>query len=120
LITQFQNPNIVELGIDYGYSTFVFVNALMNNLSTGKFYGIDLFQGDKHDGVRDTYQEVMGKIGLNKLTNIEIIKGEFTEQSKKCQMSIDILHIDGLHTYEADVKYGLYNPYSDHFIVFLL
>jgi len=101
LVTQYQHPSIVELGVDYGYSTFVFANALMNNQSSGKIYGIDLFQGDDHAGFRDTYSDVIKNIEVNKLSNIEIIKGEFTDQSMKWKTPIDILHIDGLHTYEA-------------------
>ena len=44
LVSKFENPKIVELGVDYGYSTFVFANSLKG--TSGIIYGIDLFQGE--------------------------------------------------------------------------
>lgn len=94
------SPNtIVELGVDYGYSTFVFANALKG--TSGTIYGIDLFIGDVHAGIRDTYGSVMNNITTNNVTNIEIIRGDFTSVSNIWSKPINILHIDGLHTYEA-------------------
>ena len=94
------NPNIiVELGVDYGFSTFVFGNALQN--TNGIIYGVDLFDGDIHTGFRNTYDSVIHNIGIHKLNNIKIIKSEFGELSKSWNKQIDILHIDGLHTYDA-------------------
>jgi hypothetical protein len=94
------NPtNIVELGVDYGYSVFAFAYPKI-----GKVYGIDWFQGDEHAGIRDTYSIVMNmKDNVSKnfgINNIEIIKGEFNEVSKTWDKIINILHIDGLHTYQ--------------------
>ena len=91
----YMNPEtIVELGVDYGFSTFVFANA-----SPGKVYGIDLFEGDGHAGHRNTYNFVMEK--AESFKNLEIIKGDFSDVSKTWNKPIDILHIDGYHTYEA-------------------
>jgi len=90
----------VDLGVDYGFSTFCLAYPQI-----GKIYGIDWFQGDMHAGYRDTYPLV---IQLQKeleeeynIKNIELIKGDFNEIAKTWNMSIDLLHIDGLHTYEA-------------------
>lgn len=99
LVSKFNNPTIVELGVDYGYSTFVFANSLKG--TSGTIYGIDLFQGDVHAGMRNTYDTVINNIKTHDVSNIEIISGDFTEVSKKWDKPIDILHIDGLHTYEA-------------------
>lgn len=93
-------PNvIVELGVDYGFSSFVFANALKNQ--NGIIYGIDLFEGDIHTGIRNTYNSVLNNIKNHNLTKIKIIVGDFTEVSKTWNLPINILHIDGLHTYEA-------------------
>jgi cephalosporin hydroxylase len=94
-----KNDIIVELGVDYGYSTFVFANSLKN--TNGKIYGVDLFIGDSHAGQRNTYDSVIKKIKDYDVTNIEIIVGDFTEVSKVWDKQIDILHIDGFHTYAA-------------------
>ena len=67
---------IVELGVDYGYSTFVFANALKDQ--KGIIYGIDLFEGDIHAGNRNTHQFVLDKIEKQNLTQIKIIVGDFT------------------------------------------
>ena len=99
LVSQYTDPTIVELGVDLGFSTFVFANALNN--TNGKIFGIDLFLGDEHTGPRDTYDIVINQINSHNLKNIEIIVGDFTEISKKWEKPIDILHIDGLHTYDA-------------------
>jgi predicted O-methyltransferase YrrM len=99
-LVSYKSPDvIVELGVDYGYSTFVFAKALQG--TSGKIYGIDLFIGDEHAGARDTYAGVMDNIHQHSLTNIEIIIGDFTTVSQTWDKPIDILHIDGLHTYEA-------------------
>jgi hypothetical protein len=95
------NPRVVvELGVDYGYSTFVFANALQQS-NSGIIYGIDLFEGDIHTGFRNNYKKVLDCIESNNLTHVKIIQGEFGSISNIWMMPINILHIDGLHTYEA-------------------
>jgi hypothetical protein len=90
----------VDLGVDYGYSTFSFAYPRI-----GKVVGIDSFEGDVHAGVRDTYDYVIGlKKKLDDLYGhheVEIIKGYFEEVARDWNRPIDILHIDGLHTYQA-------------------
>lgn len=101
-LVQIMKPAIiVELGVDYGYSTFVFANALQSQSHNGFIYGIDLFGGDIHTGYRNTYNSVLTNIDTNKLTQVKIVAGDFSEISKSWSLPINILHIDGLHTYEA-------------------
>jgi hypothetical protein len=94
---------IVELGVDYGFSTFCFEKALSEVVENpeAKVYGIDLFQGDEHAGYRNTEEFVNNVINKHKLNNIQLVKGDFTEVSKSWNKKINILHIDGLHTYDA-------------------
>ena len=99
LVEKIIPETIVELGVDYGYSTFVFANALKDQ--KGIIYGIDLFEGDIHAGNRNTHQFVLDKIEKQNLTQIKIIVGDFKEVSLNWNLPINILHIDGLHTYEA-------------------
>ena len=95
LIGYLKPKTIVELGVDWGFSTFVFANSNIY----GKVYGIDLFTGDAHSGERSTYDFVKSK--SSQFKNLEIITGDFTEVSKTWSLPIDVLHIDGYHTYEA-------------------
>ena len=88
---------IVDLGVDWGYSTFVFAGA-----KHGKVYGIDIFTGDGFTGRRDTSEHVfyIAKILNSAGCNLEIIKGKFQDESKKWNGgAIDILHIDGCPEY---------------------
>jgi predicted O-methyltransferase YrrM len=100
LVESFKPDVIVDLGVDFGFSTFCLAYPRQ-----GKVYGIDWFQGDQHTGRRNTYElvkilhsDVETKYGVD---NIEFIKADFTEAAKTWDKPIDILHIDGLHTYEA-------------------
>ena len=95
------NPKVVvDLGVDYGYSTFCFAYPKI-----GEVYGVDWFQGDIHAGHRNTYDvviemyhEIKEEYGIN---NVEFIKGDFNDVAKTWDKKIDILHVDGLHTYDA-------------------
>ena len=96
LINRIKPEVTVELGVDYGYSSFLM--ALCQN---NPVYGIDCFDVSVH-GPRedDDYQFVMSvkeKLGLD---NLEIIKGYFDDVVKTWNKEIDLLHIDGLHDYE--------------------
>lgn len=87
---------VVDLGVDYGFSTFCFALA-----GIGHVYGVDSFEGDEHAGNRNTYDLVNAKreeLGMN---NVTFIKGFFDDVAKTWTNPIDILHIDGFHTYEA-------------------
>ena len=99
LVNKMDPEVVVELGVDFGYSTFVFATSLRGR--KGTIYGVDLFLGDFQAGKRNTYEYVMEKIRRYDITNIDIIVGDFTEISKSWSKPIDILHIDGLHTYGA-------------------
>ena len=90
------NPQVtVELGVDWGYSSF-----LLALHSKGVVYGIDCFDQSKHELRSDEdYQFVLDVKDKLKLNNLEIIKGYFDEVAKEWNKEIDLLHIDGLHDY---------------------
>jgi predicted O-methyltransferase YrrM len=101
LVETMKPTTIVELGVDYGYSSFIFAMALEKHNPAGKIYGIDWFQGDKHAGERDTLKYVTERKEMHSLNLLEIIKGDFAEIAKAWSRPLDILHIDGYHTFEA-------------------
>lgn len=100
LVKETKAKIIVDLGVDYGYSTYAFASA-----KQGMVFGIDLFKGDPQTGFRDNYKFVSDCVthmkSKYKIDNIKILKGDFNEIAKTWPRTIDILHIDGYHTYEA-------------------
>lgn len=100
LVHTMKPQQIVDLGVDYGYSTFVFALAA-RDLPYCTVTGVDLFAGDPQTGARNTYNQVLEwKNDLN-LMDLELIQGDFHEVSLDWTRLIDILHIDGYHSYEA-------------------
>lgn len=99
LVKELKPQVTVDLGVDYGHSTFIFGAP-----DIGKVYGIDCFSGDVHAGFRNTYEYVNNIKNLHNFDNTTFIQGYFDKVAETWTQKIDILHIDGLHTYDA-VKY---------------
>lgn len=103
---------IVELGTHKGNSLFSFAQAIKDlNLKT-ELHAIDTWEGDEHAGYyeEDVYKKFL-KIKEKYYKDVNIIphKMYFDEAVDNFKNnSIDILHIDGLHTYEA-VKHDFEN-----------
>ncbi len=100
LVNTLKPKQIVDLGVDYGYSTFVFALAACD-IPDCAIAGVDLFEGDPQTGIRNTYNQVSAIKEKYNFTNLELILGDFYEVSLTWKKPIDILHIDGYHTYEA-------------------
>jgi hypothetical protein len=102
LVNKYKPKIIVELGVDYGHSSFAFSSEGIGNV-----YGIDSFEGDIHAGQRNTLDvlvDTQKHLLNNKLLvkdNFYPIKGFFDNVYESFEYDIDILHIDGLHTYDA-------------------
>jgi len=101
LARELKAQTVVELGVDYGFSSFVFARAIAGH--GGTVYGIDSFEGDPEAGHRDTYEAVVARQKELGIGNLELIRGYFADVAKDWDRPIDILHIDGRHRYE-DVK----------------
>ena len=99
-LTQRKKPAItVELGVDWGYSLFA-----LSEFNPGNTFGVDLFTGDDHAGARDwssQYKLVTDFIIENNLYRTHLIRGDFHAVAAAWNLPIDLLHIDGLHTYDA-------------------
>lgn len=120
LVSYIKPDVIVDLGVDYGFSTFSFAIPRI-----GHVYGIDNFVGDDFIGI-DTTKEKYNYVNtkrekLHLKDNITFIKGDFEEVSKTWNKKIDILHIDGSHHYE-DVKrdYENWSKFVKHDGIILL
>ena len=103
LVKELQPLTIVDLGVDKGFSTFIF-----GAQNIGKVYGIDWFKkysflGESLDDYIPTMRNKRKMEKKFRITNVTIIKSKFSEVAKIWRKNIDILHIDGAHTYK-DVK----------------
>lgn len=101
LVKETKPDTVVELGVDYGFSTFTFANE-MKNEGKGIMYGIDWFKGDTQTGMRNTKTFVDLCVDSMQLhDHIKIIESSFDDALKNWHTPIDILHIDGFHQYES-------------------
>jgi predicted O-methyltransferase YrrM len=99
-------PNrIVELGSHYGCSLFAFAQAIKDYSLTSELYGVDTWLGDAQAGFysSDVFNLVKRTIAENfNCVSISLLRKTFLEALTDIEDgSVDILHIDGLHTYEA-------------------
>lgn len=94
----------VELGTHSGNSYFSFCQAVIEAGLSTKCYAVDTWQGDEHAGQYN--EEIFAKVNAHH-------QGHYAGFSRLLRMtfddavtyfadeSIELLHIDGLHTYEA-------------------
>ena len=104
-LIELTKPNlVVELGSHYGVSFFSFCEAAEKYSRDSLIYAIDTWEGDKQAGFYgdDVYRKVRAHAELNHIQRARLIRCRFEEAVEQFKdKSIDLLHIDGLHTYEA-------------------
>jgi hypothetical protein len=112
LIRNFKPKVIVELGTHKGTSFFSFCQAAKDGKFECELNAVDTWNGDKQagfydDSVWNDVNEIKKQYYPNLNTNL--LRMTFDEAVKTFKdNTIDILHIDGLHTYEA-VKHDFEN-----------
>ena len=97
LIKALQPEVFVELGVHAGDSYFTIVEAM----HVGKAYGVDTWTGDEHAGFYDDGIWNMVQDVNKQYPNSTLLRMPFDEAASLIQDDINLLHIDGLHTYEA-------------------
>jgi hypothetical protein len=104
-ITQAVRPRItVELGTHNGLSFSAFCNAIKKLRIDGRCFAVDTWAGDEHAGnySDEVYQELSQFNAKNFQGVGSLLRCYFDEALSRFEDgSIDLLHIDGLHTYEA-------------------
>jgi len=105
LINYIRPNSIVELGTHYGCSFFSFCQSIKNNGLHTHVTAIDTWEGDSQAGYYDNgvYELVQTIIQSHYSTvSLTLKRGLFQEVVKEFEDdSVDVIHIDGLHTYEA-------------------
>ncbi len=100
-----QRPSVVvELGTYSGSSFAAFCQAAEACGSDTRCYGIDLWEGDIHMGKFDEelFLEISGYVAEHYPNIATLIRKDFNEAAETFENnSIDLLHIDGTHTFEA-------------------
>jgi len=95
---------VVELGTHNGLSYFAFCQSMVENGIDGLAYAVDSWEGEKHAGMHDTsvYDDVMKHNREHYRAFSYPLKMLFNEALQHFDdNSIDLVHIDGLHTYDA-------------------
>jgi glycosyltransferase involved in cell wall biosynthesis/predicted O-methyltransferase YrrM len=104
-LVQFMKPDkIVELGTYLGGSFFSFCQSVKDSNLPTTCVAIDTWQGDLHSGFysEDIFLRVSMIRNMYYSNICELIRSTFDEALHLFEEeSIDLLHIDGYHTYEA-------------------
>ncbi len=104
LVNVLKPAMVVELGTYYGVSFFAFCEAAEAFSQNSFVYAVDTWEGDAHT---DSYSEhvyngVLTYWSKNHRSRSRLVRSTFDDAASHfAKGSIDILHIDGLHTYEA-------------------
>jgi GT2 family glycosyltransferase len=105
LMREFAPKVFVELGVKQGESYFAFCQSAAENKINVRCYGVDSWRGDIQTGELDPKVQAEAEMYNCRYASFSELKGMlFVEALKDFpDASIDLLHIDGTHTY-ADVK----------------
>ncbi len=115
LVRNLEPERIVELGTFKGTSLYSFSQAAKDSALDTEIFAVDTWEGEEQTGeygdeVYDLVRKIVRKHYPEQ--NVKLLRMLFNETVKEFKdESIDILHIDGLHTYEA-VKDD-YNTWKD-------
>jgi hypothetical protein len=100
---------LVELGVDRGESYFAFCQSAVENQTGTRCFGVDTWRGDQHAGGYD--ETTFAQVAAHNRTHYEsfstLLRSNFDEAlTQFADASIDVLHLDGLHT-ETAVRHDM-------------
>ena len=111
LIAAIRPAIFVELGAHYGESYFGFCQAIAEYEVSCQCYAVDTWVGEEQAGAYDesVYQDVHAYNQAHYSSFSYLLRTTFDQAlSNFADGSIDLLHIDGLHTHDA-VAHDFYN-----------
>jgi Methyltransferase domain len=107
LIKLVRPKNYVELGVHYGGSFVCACSAAKRYSTETMCFGVDSWQGDLHAGVYEgdrIFRDLSSYLKHN-FPTATLYRSTFNEALSRFEDgSIDLLHFDGLHTYDAIQK----------------
>ena len=104
LVEAMRPASFVELGAHFGHSYFAVCSAVLANRLPTRCYAVDTWEGDTHAGHYG--EEIYAEVNQRNRTHYggfsRLLRMRFDEAvGHFADGSIDLLHIDGWHTYEA-------------------
>ncbi|WP_163853295.1 class I SAM-dependent methyltransferase [Paenibacillus elgii] len=105
-LVRFAKPRLIaELGTLYGTSFFSFCQAVKDGNLPARCFAVDTWQGDMHTGYYggDPIYEAVQSVTLREFPGIGYLVRSHFDQALAGfpDGSVDLLHIDGYHTYDA-------------------
>ena len=103
LVAAMQPRLVVELGVYSGFSYFTLCEAAERYATNAKLVGIDNWEGDEHAGPleAETRQRVEAYNHRYRSRSSLVTASFDVAADRFSEGEIDLLHIDGLHTYES-------------------
>jgi hypothetical protein len=104
LIREVSPKIFVELGTHYGHSYFAFCQSAAEVGLPVQCYAVDTWRGDEHAGQYD--EDIFAQVSAHNQDHYagfsQLLRMTFDDAvTHFADESIDLLHIDGLHTYDA-------------------
>ena len=104
LVEEHRPSMVVELGTHRGLSFMAFCQAVADNRIDCRCFAVDTWQGDPHAGIygEEVYSEVSSYRASRYAGFTELLRMRFDDALEYFEDgSVDLLHIDGMHTYDA-------------------
>lgn len=103
VIEKLKPATFVELGTHTGNSYFSFCQSIQDNKTNTKAFAVDTWKGDVHAGhYNESIFEDVNRTNLEYRSFSTLLRTTFDSALEQFDDgSVDLLHIDGLHTYEA-------------------